>query len=354
MRVLLVGAVGWLLLTATAANLVAESRPITVWLMPSEEAEARATSDPSVVKHEILVFNASLEGGHVRVLNTLPPLEAQLLVVNPAFAVPNWAWIKNQTETIRALQRFAAHNQVDIDVRFQTWDQIFRDLDAGAWPDVVQIGTTWAAHFASRHVIVPRRDYKTQKGAWRDVSDVPACVLPYITDIRLLFYWKRFPMEEPTSPVFSLNASNWETIRDSLRRSGRPEDQVAFAGGVTLNLLMDYSMLVWAGGGEPISKSLWGLHADLTSGSAIRVPRLLAQAATSRSGRPLVVVPEESHQALSQQFVAGQYRATIEPANFISRWKKDFDKTLGNTKRFWDYAAVAPPLRLFGAEVIWP
>jgi hypothetical protein len=347
MRKLFVKTVQGLLLAVITVTPVAASGPLTVWLMPSEEAEARATSDPAVVKDEIALFNANLQGSHVRVLNTLPPLDAQLIVVNPAFAVPNWAWVKNQTETIRALQQFAARHHVDVDVRFQTWDQIFRDLDSGARPDVVQIGTTWAAYFASRHLIVPRRDYRIRRGDWRDVSGVPACVLPYINDIRLFFYWKRLPVEGPSSDAFSLNASDWDSALNSLKQLSSPGNQMAFAGGVTLNLLMDYSMLVWAGGTEPISKSLDGFHADLTSDAALRVPRLLTRAAASGSEYPLVVIPEESHQALSQQFVAGQYRVTIEPANFISRWKKDFDKSFRGTKRFWDHAAVAAPPQTF-------
>jgi len=69
----------------------------------------------------------------VRVLNTLPPLDQQLIVWNSAFAVPNWAWVKNQTETIEALRRFATEQNTRIDVRFVTWDRAFADL---ARPDL--------------------------------------------------------------------------------------------------------------------------------------------------------------------------------------------------------------------------
>src|ERR1017187_10231938 len=105
MRVSLVGTVHWLLLLATSTNLSAGSRTITVWLIPSEEAEARAAADPAVIAQEIRVFNSSLDRGRVHVLNGRPPLDKQLIVWNEAFAVPNWAWVKNQTETVYALQR---------------------------------------------------------------------------------------------------------------------------------------------------------------------------------------------------------------------------------------------------------
>ena len=332
----------------------ADKRPLTVWLIPSEEAEARATSNSADIAKEIQQFNQLLKDGPVRVLNTLSPLDEQLIVWNAAFAVPNWAWVKNQTETIKALQRFATMHQIRINVRFVTWDSAFADLnlprkpdDNSPPPDVVQIGTTWAAYFASRGLIVSRPGAGVRAGAWHSLMGVPSAALPYINDTRLLFYWKRLPGEQPSSSSLVLETSTWNGVLDSLRSQGGPEDRLAFAGGLTLNLLFDYSMLVWAGGGDPLSSSRWRVHADLTSKDALRVPRLLAQAASGREGRRLLAVPEASHQEVTRAFVAGEYRGTIEPANFVSRWKKDFDKTFNGTKRFWDYAAAAVPPQPF-------
>ena len=349
------------LVMVVSACAAAESRTITVWLMPSEEAEARATADILRIAQEIRDFNKSLEdaGGRVRVLNTLPPRDAQLIVFNSALNVPNWAWVKNQTETIRALQRFAKANDVRIDVLFETWDSAFSDLNlprgkgGPAPPDVVQIGTTWAAYFASRRLIISREGYATRRGAWEDIVGHPACVLPYVNDVRLLFSWARLPTQDTKARPMILNTSSWPAILDSLRGQGGPGDRMGFAGGLTLNLIMDYTMLVWAGGAEPIVFSWWGSHADLTSERALMIPELLARAAEGGQSRRLLVVPESSHQALTQAFVAGEYRATIEPANFVSRWKKDFDKTFKGTKRFWDYAsAAAPPQPLRGGSYL--
>lgn len=331
-----------------------ESRPITVWLIPSEEAEARAASNSGDIAHEIQLFNQSLKDSPVRVLNTLPPLDQQLIVWNSAFAVPNWAWVKNQVETIRALERFAVAHQIKINVRFVTWDRAFADLNLPRHPDpnnpppdVVQIGTTWAAYFVSKGLIAPRSGSSGRAGAWQSASGVPSAVLPYITDIRLLFYWKRLPDQSASSSPLFIDTATWDRILDSIRLHGGPEDRLAFAGGLTLNLLFDYSMLVWAGGADTISSSRWRAHADLTSEAALKVPRLLAEASSGKNGRRLVVVPESSHQELTQAFVAGQYRGTLEPANFVSRWKKDFDKTFKGTKQFWDYAAAAVPPQTF-------
>jgi hypothetical protein len=361
---LLPGFIALLYITLTGSAAGADSsRPITVWLIPGEEAEARAGSDTARVDEEIREFNHSLEltGGRVRVLNALPPLDAQLIVWNSAFALPNWAWVRNQTETIRALQRFAKLNDVKINVRFETWDKAFSDINlprradtSNPPPDLVQIGTTWAAYLASRRLVVTRPEYQTRKGAWQAVVGQPAAVLPYINDVRLLFYWKRLPGERPSAQAVTLNTSSWSTIIESLHTQGTPEDRIAFAGGLTLNLLMDYSMMVWAGGADPIASSRWGAHADLTSANALRVPELLARAADGAGGRRrLIVVPESSHQALTQAFAGGEYRATIEPSAFVSRWKKDFDKTFTGSKRFWDYAAAAvPPSPFLGGSYL--
>lgn len=301
MRQILTAVVQCLLLLEFVGSATARSRPITVWLIPSEEAEARAAADPSAIGREIQAFNEGLQKGRVRVLNTQPPLAQQLIVWNAAFAVPNWAWVENQRETIRALQRFAASHNVDINIRFETWDRAFSDLNSPRKleggivpPDVVQIGSTWAAYFASHHMIVSRPNYRTRKGSWQSVLNVTACVLPYINDIRLLFYWKRLPTQDPNSPSMAINASSWQSIIDSFRKQASSEDRLAFAGGLTLNLLMDYSMLVWAGGAEPISTRPWGLHADFTSENALRIPLLLTRAAPSQGGIPSLLFPSQA------------------------------------------------------------
>src|SRR5439155_17016819 len=88
-----------IVLLSSRAAVSAASRPITVWLIPAEEGEVRATPMASEISREMKDFNDQLARGRVRVLNTQPPLDTQLIVWNEAFAVPNWAWIKNQTET---------------------------------------------------------------------------------------------------------------------------------------------------------------------------------------------------------------------------------------------------------------
>ena len=50
-----------------------QQRPLTVWLIPSEEAEVRAASDSFDITEEIRKFNQSRQDGLVRVLNTLRP-----------------------------------------------------------------------------------------------------------------------------------------------------------------------------------------------------------------------------------------------------------------------------------------
>ena len=349
--------VGGLLLAPGLLCFGAAPRPLTVWLMPVEEAAARTYDDPSETAKDIRSFNGALAaaGGRVHVLNTLRPLDAQLIVWNSAFAVPNWSWVRNQTETVAALQRFAEARNIEVNVRFETWDRAFSDLNASRRgdprippPDVVEIGTTWAANFASRGLIAcPDRLQTPEHNVWKRVLG-DTCVVPYISDLRLLFYWARLPGQEANSARLNVKSASWDSLLDSLRREGNNEDQIAFAGGLTLNLVMDYAMLTWAGGGNFVERSPYRTHLDLLSGNATQVPDLLARAAGGNAGIRRVVVPESSHQELTQGFVAGQYRATIEPANFIARWKQDFERTFGKRKRFWDYgdAALLPtPLK---------
>lgn len=139
MYISLLSTARWSFLVAITGGLLAYSRPITVWLIPSEEAEARAAIDPDVIEKEIANFDRTfLAGGRVHVVNIRPPLDKQLIVWNEAFAVPNWAWVKNQTHTIEALKRFATLHNVVINIRFITWDRAFADLNTPRRNDVTE------------------------------------------------------------------------------------------------------------------------------------------------------------------------------------------------------------------------
>lgn len=89
------------------------------------------------------------------------------------------------------------------------------------------------------------------------------------------------------------------------------------------------------------------------------VPLLLQANAleTPRPGEPrrLITFPEASHEEVDRIFVNGGYRVTQEPANFMDRWRQDFEQRHKKDGiRFWDYAAAAVPPRAFrgGSELV--
>ncbi len=343
---------------------------LVVWLIPSEpatpgagigglsdcEAEAAPTGTlPDRIEEEIRGFNATRSRTRVTVINTQDPFAAQLIDWSPEMAVPNWVWVKSQTETLRALGRFADRNQIDIRVRFITWDRALSDLKA-TWegksaydpPDVVQIGTTWAGYFQARNLLLTRPKWQINRNGWEDVEGTRACALPYVNDPRLIFYWSRLPGSSPNSPAFNLHTGSWQAIVDSLRAPRENGPPFAFPIGLTLNLLHDYASLVWAGGGDFLpEKWLLGRHLDLTSRPAFAVPAYLAEnSVVFVNGRPqrLIAFPEASHEEVDRSFVQGLYRATMEPANFIGRWRRDFAcRYPAQASSFWQYAAAAVP-----------
>src|SRR5579872_789229 len=353
----------FLALTATAQT----SNAITVWLIPGELAAPGDIAQGEEIVDRVNRFNRELAGSRVTVVNTTDPvLKMKLMAWNPAFVVPNASVVTGQTRTLRALQSFAATRNVDVHVRFITWDEAFSlitQLDPAKrgsdFPDVVQIGSTWDAHLASLGLLTSRPDWSRDRGNWKDVVDVPASALPFITDVRILFYWKRLPSSDPGSPELVLNTSSWNAMIDSIRDHASIGDTIALPAGLTLNVLHDYAPLVWAGGAPFISRGWLGPRVDLTSQQALAVPLLLQRRALeeSRPGEPrrLIAFPESSHEEVSRLFVNGGYRVTQEPANFIARWRQDFDRRHETDgRRFWDYAGVAVPPKPFrgGSELV--
>jgi hypothetical protein len=324
-------------LFATSARAQAEPE-LKVWIIPAENAGPNDMARGEDIRARVEAFNKGLEGSGVTVLNTVDPaLTMKLVSWNPAFAVPNASVVLSQQRTLTALKNFAARNKVHVLVRFITWDEAFgllSELDPSnrsqSYPDVVQVGSTWVGYLAHRDMLLSRPDWKNDRANWQPAADVPAAVLPYITDVRLLFYWKRLPSAEAQSQELKLNGSSWGSIIDSIRDGGSAGDTLALPTGLTLNVLHDYAPLVWAGSGDFVVQGWLGAKVDLTSPKALSVPTLLMNNSLiePKAGEPrrLIAFPESSHEEVSRIFVNGGYRAIIEPANFIGRWRQDFGR----------------------------
>ncbi|HEV2991142.1 MAG TPA: hypothetical protein VG759_22070 [Candidatus Angelobacter sp.] len=314
------------------------------------------------IRSRVEKFNAEFAPTGLTILNTIDPLAMKLVSWNPEFAVPNASWIFSQRRTLNALARFARDKHVKIRVRFITWGEAFgllSEIDPGKHsendPDVAEIGSTWAAHFASKRLTMSRPGWDRDRANWKDVLDLPASALPYAIDARMLFYWKRLPSAASNSEELALNASSWQSVVESVRNQGSSGDTIAFPTGLTLNLLHDYIPLIWSGGGTFEARGWAGARVDLTSTKALAVPIFLAQNGRiePRPGEPrrLIAFPESTHEEVSRIFVNGGYRVTLEPAHFIDRWRQDFAKRDPQNRSFWDYAgAVVPPVPFKGGS----
>lgn len=245
-----------LLLVCALCTSAQAARSVTVWLIPVENAGSADIARGEEIGKEVEEFNREFAGSRVTVENTTDPiLKMKLLAWNPAFAVPNAAVVISQKRTLRALQQLAERNNTDVRVRFITWDEAFPLLSglrperrSADYPDVAQIGSTWDAYLANHGLIMSRPRWSADRANWKDVLDLPAAELPYITDVRLLFYWKRLPSSPPGSREFVLNTSSWTAVVDSIRERATSSDTIIFPTGLTLNVLHDYAPLVWSGG----------------------------------------------------------------------------------------------------------
>ncbi|HUN64128.1 MAG TPA: histidine kinase [Candidatus Sulfotelmatobacter sp.] len=320
----------------------------------------------------------SLAGTRVRLLNVEDPLATKAGSHRsgnsgeagwyPDYAGPNFEVVANQRKTFSALARFAEQNDVYVVLRLITWREAFELLRAArttgpdALPDLMEVGTTWTGNLTANGRIRSRPDWQTNRGNWRDVLGMPACALPYTTDVRLLFYWKRLPSAAPDSPPLTLNNSSWPALLDSLGRGTSSADTIALPTAITLNLLYDYVSLVRAGGSQSIiHNGLFGPRVSFSSQRALAVPIYLTEHSSVPLGkgevRQLISFPETTHEEVTRAFVNGGYRATLETASFVSRWAEDFyerQRNKGESQRFWDYAAAAVPTGGFkgGGELV--
>jgi signal transduction histidine kinase len=347
---------------APRAQAADADRHVSIWIISSEAAGPNDIAQGEDLPARVEALRLSLAGTRVRLLNVEDPLAAKTSNWFPEYTVPNFQAVANQRTAFAALARFAAQNNADIDLRLITWresvDLLHAARTAGpdALPDVMEVGTTWLGYLATSGRIRSLPDWQTHRGNWRDVLGVPACALPLITDVRLLFYWKRLPSAAPDSPPLSLNNASWPALLDSVRSGTSSGETVTFPIGNTLNLLYDYASLVMAAGNQSVlHKDLFGTRLSLSSPSALSVPVYLAEQSSvsfKGEGRQLISFPEATHEEVTRTFVNGGFRATVEPASFMTRWAYDFNerqRTKDKAKRFWDYAAaVIPPGNFVG------
>lgn len=343
-------------------------RRVTVWVIPPEESGPNDIAQEADIPARMQALRLSLAGTRLRLLNVEDPLATRIGSQRsgnsgeagwyPEYAVPNFQVVANQRRAFAALQRFAEQNNAYVVLRLVTWREAFELLRAArttgpdALPDIMEVGTTWTGNLAANGRLLSKPGWQASEGKWRDVLGVPASALPYTTDVRLLFYWKRLPSAAPDSPSLTLNSTSWPALLDSMRNGTSSPDTIAMPTAVSLNLLYDYVSLVRAGGSQSILQDgLFGSRVSFSGDSALAAPLYLAGHSSVPVGkgelRQLISFPETTHEEVTRAFVNGGYRTTLETSSFVSRWAEDFrerQQKSGKAQRFWDYAAaVVPP-----------
>jgi len=196
-----------------------------------------------------------------------------------------------------------------------------------------------------------------------------SATLRYTLDVRLIFYWKKMSARDDT---FVMDRGSWQSIAESLRKRIAEQQQslnppFAFPIGLSQNLEHDYFPLLWSAGCEFLKPN--ENYVDLSSDSALAVPRLLANNVTIKDDKKfphrLFVFPEISHEEATSHFWDGEYIAVIEPVSFIKRWHESFWRNglpkgyhsdqkkipVPPSASFWDYAGIAtPPITFKGGS----
>ena len=355
--------------TAEASETDKDKSQQTVWLIPFDPPfdppfEIPFVEEQMPIKKQLEAFNRRWASSNITVLNTTVDwMVDQLVVWNPEYDLPNWLVVRGQKKTLETLAGFAGKNNLHLCIRFLRWKTIIgaleKVLDARAdgtlkktdvVPNVVQIGSTWAAYFAEKGISLSPTEAAGTELSWRKIKDVPVS-LPYTTDVRLLFYWKKLPGSEKPFGEWLKNVSDWQDITEALSKivlnHHNPAPPMVMPSGLTFDLFHDYIPLVWASGTPFFEKTPFGIRTDMGEKEALKIPLLISENATifDENGREYRIIsfPEMSQESAAQQFMDGlEYVAIIQPAAFVSRWRRNFMKTVSpSPEAFWDCAGVA-------------
>ena len=349
--------------SAAANETVKDKDQLTVWLIPFDPPfETIWAEEQMPINKQLDSFNRRWAASNITILNTTVDwMVDQLVVWNPEYDLPNWTLIRGQEKTLEALAQFSRAKNVHLCVRFLTWKTIINALEKvlgsrregasegeNSVPDIVQIGSTWAAYFAEKKVsLSPVKPIG--KLLWRNINKVPVS-LPYTIDVRLMFYWKKMPGDSKPFRDILKNAADWQGIIDALSTlvldHENPAPPMVMPTGLTFNLFHDFVPLEWASGEPFFVETLFGTRTNMSHQASLKIPFLISQNATrfDKKGRAYRIIsfPEMSQESAAIHFMKGlEYVAIIQPAAFLSRWRRNFMKTVSTSSEvFWDCAGV--------------
>ena len=353
----------WTVSPVEATETVKNKDQLTVWLIPFDPPfETTWAEDQMPIKKQLDSFNRRWAASNITVLNTTVDwMVDQLVVWNPEYDLPNWTLIRGQEKTLEALAQFSRTSNAHLRIRFLTWKTIISALEKvlnshgegaskgeNSVPDVVQIGSTWSAYFAEKKISLSPEKPMGEL-SWREINKVPVS-LPYTIDVRLMFYWKKMPGDSKPFRDVLKNASDWPEIIDALRslvlNHKNPAPPMVMPTGLTFNLFHDFAPLVWASGEPFFVETLLGTRTNMGQQASLKIPLLISQNATTfdkndRAYR-IIAFPEMSQESAAFHFMKGlEYVAIIQPAAFLSRWRRNFMKYVSTSpEAFWDYAGV--------------
>ncbi|MHB9080398.1 MAG: hypothetical protein ACYC3X_23230 [Pirellulaceae bacterium] len=331
-----------------------ESIKITVWLMPNEPwpgpRPQMGNRDEQIKK-----FNDDLRGSGVTVMNTTrPELVEKLPELNESYPT-TLDGIQGQTGVIECFKQFVKKhdNKVEIDVRFILWEEALSLLKeeleqpmtlTRPEPDIAQIGSTWRAHFSpyaheDSSVSLPLGGVHRQSFP----------TLPYILDVRILYYWKRSVARESDALIPEEQGAtvrdfeDWKEVIERLRElnasvrygGSNPGNETPMPGVFPIEIgspdqLHNYAPLVWSGGGKFVDAVG---RVDLSSDKALDVPRLLRgsvwQSTPGEQPYRLIKFVNDNQYAIQDAFIKGEYGAAIFPINLLPRF-------YGMSKEHWD------------------
>jgi hypothetical protein len=331
---------------------------LSIWLIPLHAQTSNEISDSALLQQWDKEFGA----GNIVICENLANqfLRDQLIVNNPEIGEPNLSLIVKQRPVLELMKQFARNNHITVRVRFLMWNRLFEEIHQAiadhSTPDIIEIGSTWVQYFAQNHFLHENTGQNLKFHTVRDIPGTNCISIPYSTDIRVLFYWKKYPHKKRSGPLV-IQSKNWNTIIQSMKDYNQElKNQninnmppLVFPIGLTLNLVHDFIPLIWANNStflNPITSKVMLNQNNLT------VPLMLANNSSviDQKGIPhlLIAFPEISHNEACRQFIRGGYSAIIEPILFIKNWYHNF---IFESESFWEYAgAVAPPTPFKGGS----
>lgn len=185
------------------------------------------------------------------------------------------ACVLRQRKILEIVREYIDEHNVNVRIRIIPWIDAIEEISSLSedGPDIVQLGTTWTAYFANKGIlaklteeITPGDYYESSIASCKINNSEEIYAVPWFVDVRALYCWRN--ILEDAGVNLNEDLKDRQAFKDACRKikdwTQNNSDTTTKAFGIPIkrnyDLLHEFAVWTWAGGGDILKKGKAAFH----------------------------------------------------------------------------------------------